>query len=85
MDSAIESTSTPSEIPRSATKKNRYEKAHQKGSGFGLVTVDTEAKTYKIESFRFLIDATDGNPSNQFPGWPVVIHQQENRGENLLQ
>ncbi len=70
--------------PEVGTKKNRYEKAHQKGSGFGLVTVDTEARTYKIEAFRFLVDATDGNPENQFPGWPVVIHQQENRGENLL-
>lgn len=70
--------------PEVGTKKNRYEKAHQKGSGFGLVTVDTQAKTYKIESFRFLVDATDGNPANQFPGWPVVIHQLENRGENRL-
>lgn len=70
--------------PEVGTKKNRYEKAHQKGSGFGLVTIDTEAKTYKIESFRFLIDATDGKPSNQFPGWPVIIHQQENGGDNVL-
>ncbi len=70
--------------PDVGTKKNRYEKAHQKGSGFGLVTIDTEAKTYLIESFRFLIDATDGKLSNQFPGWPVTIHQQENNGENLL-
>ena len=71
--------------PEVGTKKNRYEKAHQKGSGFGLVTVDTAAKTYTIEAFRFLINAADGQPSNQFPGWPVVIHQRENRGENLLQ
>jgi hypothetical protein len=70
--------------PEVGTKKNRYEKAHQKGSGFGLVTVDTEAGTYKIEAFRFLVDASDGNPDNQFPGWPVVIHQRENRGENRL-
>jgi hypothetical protein len=67
------------------TKKNRYEKAHQKGSGFGLVTIDTEAKTYLIESFRFLIDAADGKAENQFPGWPVTIHQQENGGANLLE
>ena len=70
--------------PEVASKKNRYEKAHQKGSGFGLVTIDTAAKTYHIESFRFLIDPTDGNPSNQFPGWPVTIHQQENAGDNKL-
>ncbi|RMG35493.1 MAG: twin-arginine translocation pathway signal [Planctomycetota bacterium] len=70
--------------PEVATKKHRYERAHQKGSGFGLVTIDTEARTYTIESFRFLVDATDGKPDNQFPGFPVVIHQTENRGENRL-
>lgn len=70
--------------PEVGTKKNRYEKAHQKGSGFGLVTIDTVAKTYTLESFRFLIDATDGKASNQFPGWPVTLHQKENAGENQL-
>ena len=70
--------------PEVGTKKNRYEKAHQKGSGFGLVTIDTKQKTYKLESFRFLIDPTDGNPSNQFPGWPVILHQKENQGENVI-
>ena len=70
--------------PEPASLKNRYELAHQKGSGFGLVTIDTKAKTYHIESFRFLVDATDDKPSNQFPGWPVTIHQAENRGENKL-
>ena len=63
---------------------NRYDKAHEKGSGFGFVTFDTKAKTYHIESFRFSIDPLDGNPANQFPGWPVTLHQKENRGENLL-
>ncbi len=63
---------------------NRYDKAHEKGSGFGFVTFDTEKKTYFIESFRFLIDATDGKATNQFPGWPVTIQQAENRGENVL-
>jgi hypothetical protein len=66
------------------SKKNRYELAHQKGSGFGLVTIDTKAKTYHLESFRFSADATDGNPANQFPGWPVTIRQRENAGENIL-
>ncbi len=64
--------------------KNRYEKAHEKGSGFGLITIDPAAKTYRLESFRFLIDATDGKAENQFPGWPLTIHQTENRGENRV-
>jgi alkaline phosphatase D len=63
---------------------NRYDKAHEKGSGFGFITFDTDKKTYFIESFRFLIDVTDGKASNQFPGWPVTIQQAENRGENVL-
>ena len=70
--------------PEVGTKRNRYEKAHQKGSGFGLITIDPKKRTYFLESFRFLIDATDGKESNQFPGWPVTIHQKENGGENVL-
>jgi hypothetical protein len=63
---------------------NRYDKAHEKGSGFGLITFDPVKKTYAIDSFRFLIDPADGKASNQFPGWPVTIHQAENRGENRI-
>lgn len=70
--------------PQVGKAPNRYDKAHEKASGFGFITFDTVKKTYFIESFRFLIDATDGKPSNQFPGWPVTIHQKENRGENVL-
>jgi len=70
--------------PEVASKRNRYEKAHQKGSGFGLVTIDSEKKTYYLESFRFLIDATDRQETNQFPGWPVTIQQKENGGDNVL-
>ncbi|MDG2467833.1 MAG: twin-arginine translocation pathway signal, partial [Pirellulaceae bacterium] len=70
--------------PEVATKKNRYQRAHQKGSGFGFVTIDTEKKTYLIDSYRFLIDPADGNPGNQFPGWPVSLQQAENKGENQL-
>ncbi|QEG01825.1 PhoD-like phosphatase [Stieleria maiorica] len=71
--------------PEVATKKNRYEKAHQKGSGFGYVVIDPKSQTYTIHSYRFLIDPLDGNPDNQFPGWPVTIHQQENGGVNRIQ
>lgn len=71
--------------PQIGKAPNRYDKAHEKASGFGFITFDTDKLTYHIESYRFLIDATDGKPGNQFPGWPVTIHQRENRGENLLQ
>ncbi len=70
--------------PEVGTLKNRYEKAHQKASGFGMVTIDTEARTYHLDCYRFLIDATNGKPENQFPGWPVTIHMDENAGDNKL-
>ncbi len=63
---------------------HRYERAHLKASGFGFVTVDTAAKTYHIEAFKFLVDTTDGKAGNQFPGWPVTIHQDENIGDNRI-
>ena len=70
--------------PEVGKAPNRYDKAHEKGSGFGFITFDTAKKTYTVESFRFLIDAADGNSANQFPGWPVTIQQRENRGENIV-
>jgi len=70
--------------PEVGTRHNRYELAHQKGSGFGLVTIDTQAKTYKLEAFRFLVDATDGRASSQFSGWPVTLYQKENAGQNII-
>lgn len=70
--------------PEVGTKRPRYERAHQKGSGFGFVLIDTQKKTYEIHAYKFDVDPLDGNPDNQFPGWPVTIHQQENRGENRL-
>ncbi len=70
--------------PEVGKAPNRYDKAHEKGSGFGFITFDPVKKTYAIDSFRFLIDPADGKASNQFPGWPVTIHQSENRGENRI-
>ncbi|MCF2947057.1 alkaline phosphatase D family protein [Paraglaciecola aquimarina] len=63
---------------------NRYVKAHEKGSGFGFITFDTEKLTYTMHAYKFLVDVTDGKASNQYPGWPVTIHQKENKGENLI-
>ncbi|MEM8583713.1 MAG: alkaline phosphatase D family protein [Bacteroidota bacterium] len=70
--------------PEEGKSPNRYEKAHEKGSGFGFITFDTVAKTYTLNAYRFLIDVEDDPTIAQFPGWPVTIHQKENMGENLL-
>ncbi|MBR9912579.1 MAG: twin-arginine translocation pathway signal [Gammaproteobacteria bacterium] len=70
--------------PEVGQSDNRYIHAHEKGSGFGFILFDTAAKTYTLQAFRFLVDATESNPNNQFPGWPVTIHQDENSGSNRL-
>lgn len=70
--------------PEVGKSANRYRKAHEKGSGFGVITFDIKARTYTLNAYRFLIDVADGDASNQFPGWPVTIHQEENKGKNRL-
>ncbi len=69
--------------PEVGTAPDPYERAHQKSSGFGLVTVDKAARTYRIEAFRFLSTADDRD-DGQFPGWPVTLHQDENAGDNRI-
>lgn len=63
---------------------NRYVEAHEKASGFGFITFDTQAKTYTLDAYKFLVDVTDSNPNNQYTGWPITIHQKENKGDNIL-
>lgn len=63
---------------------NRYVQAHEKGSGFGMITFDIEKQTYTLEAYKFLIDVTDNKATNQYDGWPVTIHKDENRGMNQL-
>jgi phosphodiesterase/alkaline phosphatase D-like protein len=71
-------------VPEVGQSKNRYVKAHEKGSGFGFITFDTEKLTYIMDAYRFLIDVNDVSSNNQFDGWPVTIHQDENIGVNRL-
>jgi alkaline phosphatase D len=70
--------------PEVGTKRPRYERAHQKGSGFGFVIIDKANKTYEIHAYKFSVDVLDENPNNQFEGWPITIHQEENKGLNKL-
>ncbi|KXI29446.1 alkaline phosphatase D family protein [Paraglaciecola hydrolytica] len=70
--------------PEVGKSDNRYIMAHEKGSGFGFITFDSAALTYNMQAFRFLVDVTENGASNQFPGWPVVIHKDENAGANIL-
>ncbi|WP_078086112.1 alkaline phosphatase D family protein [Microbulbifer mangrovi] len=71
-------------IPEVGKSRHRYIKAHEKGSGFGFVTFDTEKHTFTMQAYRYLVNVLDNSPNNQFPGWPVTIHQDENHGDNML-
>ncbi|MGV3505402.1 MAG: alkaline phosphatase D family protein [Adhaeribacter sp.] len=62
------------------TKQNRYQRAQDKASGFGLVTFNTGARTIKMEAFRFLADKDKPGKDDQFPGWPLTIQQTDNDG-----
>lgn len=70
--------------PEEGRSANRYQHAHEKGSGFGFITFDTVNKTYTMDAYKFQIDVSDGALSNQFEGWPVTIYQEENAGYNRL-
>ncbi|MGV3539767.1 MAG: alkaline phosphatase D family protein [Rufibacter sp.] len=62
------------------TDNNRYQRAQEKASGFGVVTFNTKERTIKMEAFRFLADKDKPGPGNQFPGWPLTISQTDNDG-----
>ncbi|MGL6259423.1 alkaline phosphatase D family protein [Vibrio sp. WXL210] len=64
--------------------RNRYVRAQQKGSGFGVINFDTQALTYTVTAYKFLADVTDPTADNIYDGWPVTIAQKENRGENII-
>lgn len=59
---------------------NRYQQAQNKCSGFGIITFDTDARTIKMDAFRFLADRDNPKPDDQFPGWPLTISQTDNDG-----
>ncbi|MCP1384613.1 alkaline phosphatase D family protein [Runella salmonicolor] len=65
-------------------EKNRYLLSQMKSSGFGLITFDTQARTIKIEAFRFLADLDKDTPENTFPGWPFTINQHDNDGRRAM-
>lgn len=60
--------------------KNRYVQAQNKSSGFGIITFDTVARTIQMDAYRFLADKDKPSENDQFPGWPLTIHQADNDG-----
>jgi hypothetical protein len=57
-------------LPRAKT--NPEELAHRKGSGYGIVRLDTKARIATFEMWRYLFDAAKPKREDQFPGFPQV-------------
>ncbi len=70
--------------PDAQSGANRYERSHNKASGFAIIRIDTEKRTYECEAYRFDCDVSAGaTTENQFPGWPHTITQRENDGREV--
>lgn len=63
---------------------NRYIRAQNKASGFGLITFDTKSRTIKMDAYRFLADKDKPTTNDQFPGWPLTISQMDNDGRKPI-
>lgn len=64
--------------------ENRFELAQVKASGYGMVIFDTEQRSIKMESWRFLADVANPVAESQFPGWPLTISQFDNYGREAV-
>ncbi len=69
--------------PEGSRDPNRYRQAQIKASGFGVVRMNRDRRTYTCESYRFDVDAANGQEA-QFPGWPVTIQQADNYGRKTI-
>ncbi|HXI00396.1 MAG TPA: alkaline phosphatase D family protein [Sphingobacteriaceae bacterium] len=59
---------------------NRYKRAQNKSSGFGLITFNTKLRTIQMDAYRFLANKDKPGLNDQFPGWPLTINQTDNDG-----
>jgi alkaline phosphatase D len=66
------------------TNKNRYIQAQNKSSGFGMIIFDTQARTIRMEAYRFLADKDNPTADDQFPGWPLTVDQMDNDGRRPI-
>jgi alkaline phosphatase D len=57
---------------------NRYELAHDKTSGYGIIILDQNSRDITMESWRFLVDVENPSQDAQHPGWPHKINQFDN-------
>jgi len=59
--------------------KSGFEPAriYDRGTGYGIITFDKEARTMKIECWPRNVDPIT-NPDGQYDGWPLTVSQKDN-------
>jgi hypothetical protein len=62
---------------------NETAKLTTRAAGFGIVRFDKVARTTTLECWPRNVDATSGD-ANQYPGWPITVHQQDNYGKKPI-
>ena len=71
----------PAEKNRNTTPETL---GHDKASGYGIVRFDKQRREITIECWRLLVDVTNPQPSDQFPGWPKTIKLEDNYGRQAV-
>ena len=66
--------------PDKQKPKGRIQTLHDKASGYGVVRMNKAKGTITMECHRLLIDASNLQPGDQFPGWPKTIRYTDNYG-----
>ena len=66
--------------PEGSQHRNRYTRAQLKASGFGLLHVDRDARTYAFDCFRFDAESLEQPEAAQYAGWPKTVEQLDNYG-----
>ncbi len=68
--------------PTADSGGDRYARAHNKSSGFGLVRFNKAKRTIQVHAYRFAVDATDPTEDRELPGWPTTVDQLSNYGRD---
>lgn len=62
----------------------RYGQGEDRSSGYGIIRFNQQERTITVEAWRFAFDMENPSLEDQFPGWPLAIHQMDNYGRKPL-
>ena len=66
--------------PAKKNRKGTENTLHDKASGYGILRCDPSKQTYTMECWRLQFDADKPRPEDQFPGWPLTVHIDDQYG-----